>query len=90
MSINMGEQTDNEKKLKGAITTNENDEDARVECNVYREFFRYCGGAWGVICVNIAMTGFITTKVGADWLVGQWSKADSIEQHAQFNYYCSM
>jgi hypothetical protein len=40
----MGEVSENAKKLSGNITTNENDEEARVEYSVYKDFNNYCGG----------------------------------------------
>ena len=43
-SIDLGDMSDNSKKLKGSITTNENDEVARVGFDVYRDFNNYCGG----------------------------------------------
>lgn len=33
------------------------------------------------------MTGFITTKVAVDWLVGDW--ATSPDQHTKYAYYCT-
>jgi hypothetical protein len=40
----MGDLSENEKKLKGQITTNENDEESRVSFRVYKEYNDYCGG----------------------------------------------
>jgi hypothetical protein len=53
--------------------TNENDEEARVEFKVYKEYNSYCGGWKQLMYTNLAMTGFITTKVMTDWLVGDWA-----------------
>jgi hypothetical protein len=40
----LGNVSDNTKKLKGSIITNENDEEARVEFKVYNDYNFYCGG----------------------------------------------
>jgi hypothetical protein len=73
MSINISQASDNDKKLKGQITTNENDEESRVDGSVYKQLLMYCGGYKGLLVTNLSMSGFITTKVAADWLIGQWS-----------------
>ena len=43
-SINLGEVSDEEKKKKGKITTNENDEEARVDFQVYKAYQSFQGG----------------------------------------------
>jgi hypothetical protein len=88
MPINIIQATDNDKKLKGQITTNENEEESRVDCSVYKQLLMYSGGYKGLLVTNFCMTGFITTKVAADWLFGQWST--SPDQFSHFNYYCRM
>ena len=85
-SIDLGDLSDNQKKIKGNITTNENDEEARVEFSVYRDYNNYCGGAKQLLYTNLTMIGFITTKVANDWLVGDW--ATSPDQHTKFGAYC--
>ena len=44
-SISIGDLSENDKKLKGQITTNENDEESRVSFEVYKLFNSYCGGS---------------------------------------------
>ena len=36
--------TDEDKKKKGKITTNENEEEARVDFKVYKDYQRFNGG----------------------------------------------
>ena len=38
LSINLGNMTDNDKKMKGQITTNENEEVVRVTWNIYKRY----------------------------------------------------
>jgi hypothetical protein len=44
LSINLGNLSENDKKLKGAITTNENNEIIIVTLDVYKKYNRYIGG----------------------------------------------
>ena len=67
--------SEHEKMLKGSITTNENDEESRVEFAVYKQYNNYTGGWKQLLLTNLAMTGFILTKVAADWLIGKWATA---------------
>jgi hypothetical protein len=78
--------SDNSKKLKGNITTNENDEEARVEFAVYKQYNSFCGGWKQLLYTNLAMTGFIVTKVACDYLVGDWAVSE--DQHTAFAKYC--
>lgn len=73
----MGPDTDNDKKLAGKITTNENDEESRVDLSVYWHWIRYCGGGCGLLCMNLTMCVFIVSKVTTDWLVGEWAASPS-------------
>ena len=41
-----------------------------------------------MLWTNLAMTGFILTKVAADWLIGKWATAP--DQHSKFDFYCTM
>jgi hypothetical protein len=62
--------SDNDKKLKGAITTNENDEVVRVTCSVYQRYNKYFGGYKQLFFTNFVMICFIACKVFTDYLVG--------------------
>ena len=65
--------SDNDKKLKGQITTNENTEVVRVTCGVYNQYIGYIGGYKQVLFVNIVMAVFIFSKCYCDYLVGKWA-----------------
>lgn len=75
LSINLGNISDNDKKIKGAITTNENEEVVRVTWSVYKQFFAYIGGWKQNVISNAVMVGFIFSKVYCDYLVGVWAYA---------------
>ena len=75
LSINLGTVSDNDKKIKGAITTNENEEVVRVTWAVYKQFNNYVGGWKQNVISNIVMVGFIFSKVYCDYLVGVWAYA---------------
>lgn len=80
--------SDNDKKLKGQITTNENTEVVRVTCREYSQYNKYIGGIKQVLFVNFVMVVFIVSKVYCDYLVGQW--AYSANQQTWYWYFVWM
>lgn len=79
LSINIGTMSDNDKKLKGQITTNENEEVVRVNWSVYRRYFNYIGGCKQILITNFVMACFICSKVYCDYLVGAWANLGSLQ-----------
>jgi len=79
LSINLGNMSDNDKKLKGAITTNENNEVIRVTVEVYKKYNAYIGGWKQTMITNVVMIGFIVSKVYCDYFVGVWSNMPEAE-----------
>jgi len=88
LSVNIGEQTDDDKKRQGKITTNENAEESRVDFSVYRRYLSYVGGWKQFTLVNLVMVLFIVCKTYGDLLVGNWAIAE--DQHDRYWYYCGM
>ena len=43
-SMNTGDLSESEKKKRGQITTKENEEESRVEFDVYKQYWGYIGG----------------------------------------------
>lgn len=91
--------TDNDKKVKGQITTNENEEVVRVTWDIYKKYFKYVGGARQILITNFVMTCFICCKVYCDYLVGAWANLPDDQQQpdptqktqqSQFWWYCGM
>ena len=79
LSINLGNMSDNDKKLKGAITTNENNEVIRVTFEVYKKYNAYIGSLKQTMITNVVMIGFIVSKVYCDYFVGVWSNMPEAE-----------
>ena len=87
-SINMGEQSDQEKKRKGQITTDENTEEVRVDFQVYKDYLGFTGGWKQLFCTHMALALFTISKVSGDYLVGSWTI--SPDQHSRYAYYCTL
>ena len=43
-SVDLGNSSEDSKKLRGQISTNENDEESRVTIDVYKRYLGYVGG----------------------------------------------
>ena len=84
----MGNTSEDTKKLRGQITTKENDEESRVNFTVYKRYLNYVGGLKQFTLTNITLICFIALKVLGDYLVGAW--AVSSDQHTRFGYYCGV
>jgi hypothetical protein len=69
----LGNESDNDKKKKGKITTNENEEVVRVTWRVYCKHHSYIGGLKQFFFTNFVMLCFISAKVYCDYLVGAWA-----------------
>lgn len=89
-SVNISDQTDNDKKLSGQITTDENKEENRVTFEVYKAYTNYCGGWKQVLAVNIAMCGFIGFKVTSDYMIGSWAEISEDPDHNDFAFFCGL
>lgn len=85
-SVELGNQSEASKKMLGQITTNENDEESRVNFSVYKRYLSYVGGAKQFIMTNLTLWCFVIFKVAGDFLVGSWATAE--DQHSRFGYYC--
>ena len=68
--------SDEEKKKKGKITTNENDEEARVDFQVYKAYQSFQGGFKQIFVLQTTMILFMVFKVGGDYIVGSWAVAE--------------
>ena len=85
-SISTGDMTDEDKKKKGKITTNENEEEARVDLKVYKDYQRFNGGFKQFLLVQLTMVLFMLFKIGGDYMVGSWAVSE--DQHSRFAFYC--
>lgn len=72
-SEDLGNLSEDTKKLKGRITTNENEEESRVTAQVYKRYLGYAGGFTQFILTNLTMSVFIVLKVSGDYIVGDWA-----------------
>ena len=84
--MELGNTKEDTKKLRGQITTNENDEESRVNFTVYKRYLQYVGGMKQFFLTNLTLICFIVLKVLGDYLVGSWAVAE--DQHTRFGYYC--
>ena len=65
--------------------TNENEEEARVDFKVYRDYQRFNGGCKQLLIVHGSMVLFTVFRVGGDYLVGSWTTQE--DQHSRFAFY---
>lgn len=66
--------SDSVRKIKGSMTTNENDEVVRVHWSTYVQYYRkYLGGIPAIILYNVVLLFFAFSKVYCDYLVGAWA-----------------
>ena len=72
-SFSLGELSDEEKKKKGVILTDENQEETRVGFQVYKDYQRLNGGWSQLFWVNFVLLAFILCKVISDYTVGSWA-----------------
>ena len=70
------------------MITNENEEEARVTFQVYKDYFRFNGGYLQLFLTHLSMILFTVSKFLADYLVGSWTI--SADQHTRFAYYSSL
>ena len=69
----VGEKTDGQKKDEGKTTTNENEEQARVTLQVYKNYLSFVGGYKQLFLTHLALVLFVTSRVISDYLVGSWT-----------------
>lgn len=78
-----------EPKAKGRITTDEQEEKIVVTTRTYFVYFRdYYGGLLFLVLSVLAMSGFLASKMSADYLVGSW--AEQPDQQSRFAFYCGL
>jgi len=82
------EQDIKEKKTKGKITTDENEERINVNFHIWWTYFSKYYGLSFFICINMACWVMILSRVSADYLIGNW--AFNEDQHTRFWFYASL
>ena len=68
--------SEGQRKQSGHMTTNENDQQSRVDLQVYKKYQKYVGGWTQFILINVTMTLLTLSRVSGEFLVGHWSESD--------------
>lgn len=85
----LGQDAPGDKKNKGKITSNEQDEKVVVTfSSYYQYFFRFFGGTIFFLISISCMVMFILAKMGADYIVGDW--AEKPDQQSNFWLYAGL
>jgi hypothetical protein len=71
-----------EKKKKGKMIKDENDEDIDIKYDTYKNYFgKYYGGLPFLIITNISMVFYCFSSIGCDYIIGQWTNTPDQKTH---------
>jgi hypothetical protein len=66
--------SDEQRKNKGKIMTDENDEDIAVGIGIYWKLYYQYYGLSFIISSNLVMCAFVCSRLCNDYLVGNWAE----------------
>ena len=75
------------KEKKGKIITDENEENIQISFGTYKRWFSRYYGLSFLICTQLAMLLFASSRIASDYTIGYWAHNEAGDQYSRYWFY---